>query len=102
MNSKQKTKTGIIGGGPAGVFAAIFASENPDNEILIIDKQDILKTLLPTGGGRCNLAFGEFDFKELVKYYPRGEKFLLSVFSKFSTADTLEFFEKIGVKTYIQ
>ena len=102
MNSKQKIKTGIIGGGPAGVFAAIFASENPDNEILIIDKQDILKTLLPTGGGRCNLAFGEFDFKELVKYYPRGEKFLLSVFSRFSTADTIAFFEKIGVKTYIQ
>lgn len=102
MNSKQKTKTGIIGGGPAGVFAAIFASENTDNEIVIIDKQDILKTLLPTGGGRCNLAFGEFDFKELVKYYPRGEKFLLSVFSRFSTADTIAFFEQIGVKTYMQ
>ena len=102
MKSKQKSKIGIIGGGPAGIFTAVFASENPDNEILIIDKQDILKTLIPTGGGRCNLAYGEFDFRELVKYYPRGEKFLLSVFSKFSTADTLEFFEKIGVKTYMQ
>ena len=57
---------------------------------------------MPTGGGRCNLAFGEYNFKELAKFYPRGEKFLYSVFSRFSTADTLEFFEKIGVKTYTQ
>lgn len=102
MSSKQKTKIGVIGGGPAGVFASIFASENPNNEILIFDKNEILKTLLPTGGGRCNLAYGEFDNKELTKFYPRGEKFLLSVFSKFSTADTLAFFEKIGVTTYMQ
>lgn len=102
MNSKQKIKTAIIGGGPAGIFTAVFASQNPDNDILIIDKQDLLKTLLPTGGGRCNLAFGEFDFRELVKYYPRGEKFLLSIFSKFSTSDTLAFFEEIGIKTYMQ
>ena len=102
MSYEKKVKIGIIGGGPAGIFCALFASEKEDNEIYIFDKQDILKTLLPTGGGRCNLAYGEFDFKELAKNYPRGEKFLLSVFSKFSTTDTLAFFEQIGVKTYMQ
>ena len=102
MSYEKKIKIGIIGGGPAGIFCALFASEKEDNEIYIFDKQDILKTLLPTGGGRCNLAYGEFDFKELAKNYPRGEKFLLSVFSKFSTTDTLAFFEQIGVKTYMQ
>lgn len=95
-------KIAIIGGGPAGVMAAFFASENPQNEVVVFDKNEALKTLLPTGGGRCNLAFDESDFKELAKNYPRGEKFLYSVLSRFSTKDTLDFFKKIGIKTYIQ
>ena len=71
----------IAGGGPAGVMAAIFASENPENKIYIFDKGIILNTLLPTGGGRCNLAYNEYNFKELAKFYPRGEKLLYSIFS---------------------
>ena len=96
------SSTGIIGGGPAGVMCAIWASQNPENKIFIFDKNIILNTILPTGGGRCNLAYSEFNFKELAKFYPRGEKFLYSVFSRFSTKDTLDFFNKIGVKTYTQ
>lgn len=92
----------IVGGGPAGVMAAIFASVNPKNKIFIFDKGIILNTILPTGGGRCNLAYSEFNFKELASFYPRGEKFLYSVFSKFGTKQTLDFFESIGVKTYTQ
>ena len=69
-------------------------------EITLFDKSSPLKTLLPTGGGKCNLAHAEYDFRELVKSYPRGEKFLYSVFSQFCTSDTLAFFESIGVKTY--
>ena len=68
----------------------------------LIDFSTPLRTLLPTGGGRCNLAHSEFDFKELAKNYPRGEKFLYSVFSKFGTSETLEMFEDIGVETYTQ
>ena len=94
--------TAIVGGGPAGVFAAIFASKDLNNSITVYEKSDILKTLLPTGGGRCNLAYSEFDIKSLASNYPRGEKFLYSAFSKFSTTETLEFFEQIGVKTYTQ
>ena len=93
---------GIIGGGPAGVMCAIFAAQNPENKIFIFDKNIILNTLLPTGGGRCNLAYAEFNFKELAKFYPRGEKFLYSVFSRFCTQDTIDFFNKTGVKTYVQ
>lgn len=96
------TSIGIIGGGPAGIMCAIFAAQNPDNKVFILDKGIILNTLLPTGGGRCNLAYSEFDFKELAKFYPRGQKFLYSVLSRFSTANTLDFFENIGVKTYTQ
>lgn len=101
---KEKTpqKIAILGGGPAGIMCGLLASQNPENEIYVFDKGIILNTLLPTGGGRCNLAYEEYDFRELAKYYPRGEKFLFGIFSKFSTSDTLEFFEKIGVKTYTQ
>ena len=100
MAQESKSKVVIIGGGPAGCICAYFLQDRFD--VSIIEKNSPLKTLLPTGGGRCNLAHAEFDFKELAKNYPRGEKFLYSVFSKFATSDTLDFFEKIGVETYIQ
>ncbi len=91
----------IVGAGASGCFCAYFLLKSGYN-LTIFDKGAPLRTLLPTGGGRCNLAHAEYDFRELVKNYPRGEKFLYSVFSKFSTADTIETFEKMGVKCYTQ
>ena len=98
-NSISK-KVAIIGGGPAGCMCAYYLQN--DFDVTIFDLSTPLRTLLPTGGGRCNLAYAEYDFKELAKNYPRGEKFLYSVFSRFNTADTIDFFETIGLKTYIQ
>lgn len=98
---KSKEKIAVIGAGPAGCMSAYFASKN-GNDVTLFDISGPLTTLLYTGGGRCNLAYAEYDFKELAKFYPRGEKFLYSIFSRFSTADTIDFFEKIGVKTYVQ
>lgn len=98
--SNSTSKIAIIGGGPAGCMCAYFLQDKFD--VTIFDLGSPLRTLLPTGGGRCNLAHAEYDFKELAQNYPRGEKFLYSVFSRFSTADAVEFFENIGVKTYIQ
>lgn len=91
----------IIGAGPAGCICAKFLI---DSGIIptIFDKGKYLRTILPTGGGRCNLAHSEFGFKELAKNYPRGEKFLYSAFSKFGTQDTLDFFNSIGIDTYTQ
>ena len=100
MAQELKSKVVIAGGGPAGCMCAYFLQN--DFDVTVFDKKSPLKTLLPTGGGRCNLAHAEYDFRELASNYPRGEKFLYSVFSKFSTSETIEFFEKIGVKTYIQ
>lgn len=100
MERESKSKVIIIGGGPAGCFCAYYLQKNFD--VFVIDKGSPLKTILPTGGGRCNLAHAEYDMRELAKNYPRGEKFLYSVFSKFSTAETIDFFEKIGVNTYVQ
>ena len=91
----------IIGAGPAG---CICARTLLDFGIIptIFEKGQPLRTILPTGGGRCNISHAQYDFKELAKNYPRGEKFLYSVFSRFGVAHTVEFFEKIGIQTYTQ
>ena len=97
----SKYRVAIVGAGPAGCICAKYLSE-AGFEITLFDKGKFLRTLLPTGGGRCNLAHAEYDFRELAKNYPRGEKFLYSVFSRFGTQDTIDFFKNIGVKTYTQ
>ena len=91
----------IIGAGASGCFCAYFLLQ-AGLEVTLFDKGLPLRTLLPTGGGRCNLAHAEYNFKELAKNYPRGEKFLYSIFSKYGTIDTLETFEQIGIKCYTQ
>lgn len=100
MVPELKSKVAVIGAGPAGCICAYYLQN--DYEVTLFDYSSPLRTLLPTGGGRCNLANAEYDFKELAKNYPRGEKFLYSIFSRYSTSDALEFFEKIGVETYTQ
>jgi len=92
---------GIVGTGPAGITAAIFLLMR-GFPVTLFDKGKFLGTILATGGGRCNLAFAEYDFKSLAKNYPRGEKFLYSLFSRFSTKDTIKFMNSAGIKTYTQ
>lgn len=100
-NYNHNKRIAIIGGGPAGCICAKFLTDT-GFDTTIFDSGKILRTLLPTGGGRCNLAHSEFEIKELARNYPRGEKFLYSVFSKFGTQETLDFFKSIGVETYTQ
>jgi predicted Rossmann fold flavoprotein len=94
----------IIGGGAAGFFAAIRAAEcNPDAQVIILEKsKDVLGKVKVSGGGRCNLTHACFVPRELSKFYPRGEKELLGPFNRFASGDTIEWFEKRGVKTKIE
>lgn len=101
MEQDYSKSIAIIGAGASGCLCAYFLL-NAGFDITIFDKGSPLRTLLPTGGGRCNLAHSEYDFKELAKNYPRGEKFLYSIFSKYGTADTIETFEQMGIKCYTQ
>lgn len=101
QESTSNKSVAIIGAGPAGCVCAKFLKNNRFCPI-IFDKGKYLRTILPTGGGRCNLAHAEFDFKNLTKNYPRGEKFLYSVFSKFGTEDAIQFFKQLGIETYTQ
>jgi predicted Rossmann fold flavoprotein len=94
----------IIGGGAAGYFTAINAKENnPELDITILEKgKDVLQKVKISGGGRCNVTHACFEPKELVKFYPRGEKELLGPFHQFMTGDTFEWFENKGVPLKIE
>ncbi len=92
----------VIGLGASGGLASVLLVKNPYNKIFGFDEKPPFSTLLPTGGGRCNLTYAEDDVKEFVKNYPRGNKFLLSVFSRFSQSQTRKLFEDLGIKTYVQ
>jgi len=90
----------IIGGGAAGFFAAINSAQlNKNCSVLILEKSSkLLSKVRISGGGRCNVTHACFDNDLLVKSYPRGEKELRNVFSRFTTKDTIEWFEKRGVQ----
>jgi predicted Rossmann fold flavoprotein len=94
----------IIGGGAAGFFAAInCAEQNQGLSICILERgKEGLNKVKVSGGGRCNITHAEFIPQELVQNYPRGEKELLGPFHTFMTGDTLEWFEKRGVKLKIE
>lgn len=98
-------KLAIIGGGAAAFFCAanLAASELNDKLSITIYEQlnKPMQKLLATGGGRCNLTNNIIDPHLLVKYYPRGEKFLYSVFSQFAVSEIKEWFENNKVPLYI-
>ena len=99
--AQEYKRIAIVGAGASGCLCAYFLLKK-GYEVTLFDKGSPLRTLLPTGGGRCNLAHAEYDPRELAKNYPRGEKFLYSVFSKYSTCDTLATFEEMGISCYTQ
>lgn len=94
----------VIGGGAAGFFAAINAKEmNPNLEITILEKgKEVLQKVKISGGGRCNVTHACFEPKELIKFYPRGEKELLGPFHQFMTGDTFEWFDTNGITLKIE
>ena len=94
----------IVGGGAAGFFAAINAKEmNPSLDITILEKgKEVLQKVKISGGGRCNVTHACFEPKELVKFYPRGEKELLGPFHQFMTGDTFEWFDKNNIPLKIE
>ncbi|QBO57722.1 BaiN/RdsA family NAD(P)/FAD-dependent oxidoreductase [Chryseobacterium salivictor] len=97
-----KKKIIIIGGGAAGFFCAANLDETQFDVIILEQNSDVLQKVKISGGGRCNVSHACFDPKELVQFYPRGNKELLSVFHKFQPGDTMEWFEKRNVSLKIE
>ncbi len=94
----------VIGGGAAGFFAAINSAQlNKGCTVIVLEKTSkLLSKVRVSGGGRCNVTHACFDNNLLTKNYPRGEKELKNVFSRFTTTDTINWFESRGIKLKIE
>lgn len=86
----------IIGGGAAGMLAAIAACHRGRNVLLIEKKKRLGMKMLITGKGRCNIT-NNCDTGEFMRNVPNNAKFLYSSLGNFSTFDTMDLFEEIGV-----
>ena len=85
----------IIGGGPAGIFAAITAA-NRGQKVLLLERNDRMgKKLLITGKGRCNVT-NDCPAEEILQNVPRNGRFLYSAMTAFPPSKTMEFFNAHG------
>ena len=86
----------VIGGGAAGMMAAIAAAD-AGAEVTLFERNDrVGKKLRITGKGRCNVT-NDCDLNEFLTNVPTNPRFLYTALARFSTADTKEFFEAEGV-----
>ncbi len=95
---RSKKKIIIVGGGAAGFFVAANIDKEKYETILLERAKNPMQKIKISGGGRCNVTHACFDPKELVNFYPRGNKELRSVFTKFQPGDTIAWFEKRGLE----
>ena len=85
----------VIGGGPAGMFAAITAAKR-GQKVLLLERNDRLgKKLLITGKGRCNVT-NDCSGQEVLQNTPRNGKFLYSAMNAFPPEKAMAFFEENG------
>ncbi len=102
-NSTSSKKIAIIGGGAAGLMAAVTLAEaenfSTEFEGTIFEKNSYLGAkIIISGGGRCNVTTGIHDVKKLLTKYPRGNKFLPTALYQFPPDQVMNWFETHGVK----
>lgn len=90
----RQTKILIIGGGAAGMTAAIFASRNGAKVIIVEQLPKVGRKILATGNGRCNLTNINIDIR---RYHGNNVKFAYGALSRFGYLDTIQFFEDLGL-----
>ena len=91
----------VIGGGAAGMMAAVSAAAN-GNQVELFEKNEKLgKKLFITGKGRCNIT-NAADLEDFFPAVTSNPKFLYSAFYSFTNEQVISFFEKLGVKTKVE
>ncbi len=91
----MKSDVIVIGGGPAGMYAAITAAQQGSQVILLEANDRLGKKLLITGKGRCNVT-NNCSAQEVMQNTPRNGKFLFSALENCPPAKVMEFFENNG------
>ncbi len=86
----------VIGGGPAGLMAAIAASAEGARVCLLEKGNKLGRKLIISGGGRCNVTNAK-ELDELIKQMPGNGRFMHSSFAQFSNQDIIQFFTDLGV-----
>lgn len=87
----------VIGGGPAGMMAAITSAENGNN-VIILEKMECLgRKLLITGKGRCNIT-SSLPIDEFIENTPGNGQFLFSSFKNFTNNDIIKFLKNEGLE----
>jgi predicted Rossmann fold flavoprotein len=94
----MKTDICIVGAGPAGLMAAIFAAENGNPVVVIEANTSPCRKLLLTGGGRCNITH-HCTAGQIVRAYSDKGRFLSYSLHKFSPQYVQDFFARLGLKT---
>lgn len=90
-------KVVVIGGGPAGMIAAITAAEEK-NEVILIEKMNMLgRKLLITGKGRCNIT-SSLEMEDFIKNTPGNGMFLYSAYQQYTNKDIINLLKKHKVE----
>ncbi|MDO5717563.1 MAG: NAD(P)/FAD-dependent oxidoreductase [Tissierellia bacterium] len=94
-------KTIIIGGGPAGIFAALNA-KNKSNEVILLERNPKLgRKLAITGKGRCNIT-NDADISDFFNQINSNREFLYSAFYRFTNNDLIDYFQNRGLKLKVE
>ena len=96
-NEKNMANVIVIGGGPAGMMAAITAAEYGNNVTIIEKNSDFGKKLLITGKGRCNITSSLY-MSEFIKNTPGNGQFLYSAFQNYTNTDIIDFLKRQGLE----
>ena len=90
-----KAGTVVLGGGAAGMMAAIRAAEGGEQVILLEANQQLGRKILISGNGRCNLTNLEADSE--AHYHGDNPQFRRRVLGQYSLQKTLDFFGRLGI-----
>ncbi len=92
----------VIGGGPAGMFAAGFAAKNGAKVLLLEKNRRCGAKILITGKGRCNVTNDESDVRKFAEKFGRNGRALYTALFAFGSAEVIRFFEEHGLKLKVE